>query len=131
MPVDLESLKSRVHLTASVDELSRVYDRVKQAIANLSTDERDSFLLIAEREILGARGHKATFKFGYNVYDNAPKCIICNSKVDKDNRGIIVISRWENSMLWVTYHEECLDGQFYEMDFDLLTGEVTSIIGLT
>ena len=129
MPIDLESLKSKIHLTASADELNRVYDRVKQAIADLSADERNSFLLIAEREILGARGHRVTVKFGHSNAVNNPPCIVCRRPVDATDWSLRIISRWENSQLWFTWHDFCIEHNELEFDYDVLTGQVVSPIG--
>jgi hypothetical protein len=130
MNINLSELKSTIGLDASVSDLSRLYDRVKESVSGLSETERYALLLIAEREILGERGHTMTLKFGYLDYDLAPKCSICKGTVDKSDRSIIVISRRESSQLWITYHEECLDGREYEMEFDLLSGKATSKLGL-
>ena len=128
--MDSEALKRTLHLSASTDHLDRLQEYVRNCLNGLDDADRIAFLLLAERETLAPRGHLATLKFGASVYSNAPKCVICGGKVARVDRNIIWTSRLESSQIWITYHDGCVDDDLLEFDYDILSGEVRSPIGL-
>jgi hypothetical protein len=107
-------------------------DRLSDAIEDLDDGEMQAALLLLERVILPPHGgHRATFKLGDADASNEPPCLICRRPVDRQDVALRVISRWENSQVWLTWHDYCLKGAEIEIDFDLLTGQPSSAIGFS
>jgi hypothetical protein len=101
-------------------------------MAELSIGERNIALLLLERHVLTLQGgHKVAVKFGHSNAVNNPRCIICRRPVDVTGWSLRIISRWENSQLWLTWHDHCLESSEVEIEYDLLTGKPTSPIGFT
>jgi hypothetical protein len=126
--VDLAQLKKSVRLTASLDELRRMYDKLADVLNGLGDAEQQCMLLIMERMVLGDLGHKCTIKFGKNSW-NGQNCCICGVPLEQEGRAVWLISRWENTSVMLCLCDEHAH-QAFEVDVDLLTGKFTSKIGL-
>lgn len=112
------------------DEAHRVSAPVLAAISHLDTAQKNAVLLLLERFILRDQaGHRCTVKFGHSDAVNNPPCIICRRPVDAADWSLRLISRWENTQFWITWHDYCAEGQEFEIDFDVLTGRPTSALG--
>jgi hypothetical protein len=126
--VDLAKLKKAVGLTASLDELQKMYDKLADLLSGSGSAEQQSMLLIMERLVLGDVGHKCTIKFGGNSW-NGQKCCICGVPLEQEGQAVWLISRWENTSVMLCLCDEH-SRQTFEVDVDLLSGRFTSKIGL-
>jgi hypothetical protein len=125
--IDLGNLKKQLQLTASIDELRKMYDKIDAFLAPLTVEQRQLCLLIMERLALGDKGHLGTLKFGHNTW-NGNKCCVCHVPLEQEGQAVWLISRWENSSVMLCLckvHAE----QTFEVDVDILTGALKSKIG--
>jgi hypothetical protein len=125
--IDLGKLKSDVHLTASIEKLNDLHGKALDCLKSLDAADQQSLLLIMERLVLGSRGHHATVKFGKNVW-SATICAVCGAPLDAKGQAFWLISRWENASRMLCWCETC-SKETFEVDIDILTGNVTSQIG--
>lgn len=112
------------------DEARQLLGAVSAAISTLDTAQKNAVLLVLERFVLKAQGgHRMSLKFGHSDAVNNPDCIICRRPVDSKQWSVRLISRWENTQLWITWHDYCLGPRELEIEYDILTGTPTSPVG--
>lgn len=126
--VDLATLKQTVGLSASLEELRKMHDKLADLLSGVGSAEQQDMLLIMERQVLGDTGHKCTIKFGHNSWDGQT-CCICGVPLEQEGQAVGLISRWENMSVMLCLCEQHAK-QTFEVDVDLLTGRFASEIGL-
>jgi len=125
--LDLGQMKRRINLDASVEKLRKLHDQAIEYLEPLDTEDQQLLLLVMERLVLGTVGHKATVKFGKNSW-NGQKCSVCRVPLEAEGQAVWLISRWENSSVSLCLCELHAQ-QTFEVDVDILTGELKSQIG--
>lgn len=125
--VNLAQLKTLPGVTASKEELQAMHDKLAGFINGLEDPEKRNMLLIMERIVLDGRGHKCTIKFGQNQW-SGQKCSVCGISLEQEGQAVWLISRWENSSVMLFLCDEHARDTF-EVDADLLTGELMTEIG--
>jgi hypothetical protein len=120
----------RCRLVMDIEDGRKIAKAATSSITNLDTEERNAALLLLERYVLNSQGgHKVTVAFGHSNAANNPRCIVCRRSVDQTDWSLRITSRWEVTLLWVTWHDACLENAELEFDYDLLNGEIVSPIG--
>lgn len=125
--IDLAGIKKAVGLQAPLEKLRVLHDQVFEVVNKQSPEDKECTLLILQRLVLEKQGHLCTIKFGQNSW-NGQRCCICGVPLEQEGQAVWLISRWENSSrmlcLCDTHSQET-----FEVDVDMLTGEIRSQIG--
>ncbi len=128
----IQELIEKVRLDIDLAGARELLQRVTRAFTGLDEAQRNIALLLLEREILNPNGgHTTSLKFGTSDAINNPDCIVCRRPVRREpgDVSLRIISRWENTQLWITWHIACVDTEI-ELEYNMLDGTVTSSVGL-
>jgi hypothetical protein len=120
----------RCNLGIGLDQARGIAAAASAPLAGLSVEDRNIALLLLECFVRKAQGgHRVTVTFGHSDAGNNPRCIVCKRAVDETGWSLRIISRWDNTQLWITWHDICLGHHELEFDYDLLTGDIVSPVG--
>jgi hypothetical protein len=135
MDADLRAIAERVvreqRLDMPLDEAEELIGSTASPFEALTQTQRNAALLMLERLVLTPTGgHKARVRIGNHPASNTPPCMICRRPVGRDDWSFSLLSHWEITQIWLSWHQECLAGTEVEQEFDLMTGEPRSYLGL-
>ena len=117
-------------LSTNVDHARDIGQRALEPLESMDVADRNLALLLLERFVLEhPNGHRVNVKFGHSDAVNKPDCIVCHRPVTAEDWSVTIISRWEESYLWVTWHSDCIENAELEFEFDILDGRITSAVG--
>ena len=116
-------------LNTNLEEARDVANRSTRPLQAMDLATRNLALLLLERFVLNSQGgHRVTIKFGHSDAMNNPDCLVCRRPISHEDWSLRIVSRWEYTQLWVTWHTYCVTSEV-ELDFNILDGRSTSSLG--
>ena len=116
---------------AGDDEVSEIITASLAPFHDADTARRNIGLYALERYILTDHGgHRFNVRLSRDPAMNTPNCWICRRPVARGDWSLELRSEWENTFIWLTWHEYCMEGADVEQAFDLLSGRAISQVGL-
>ena len=119
-------------LSIEVDEAERIFESIVTPWNQLDTGQKNAMLLIMERYVLNEQhGHRLSIRLGQSDAVNNPDCLVCRRPVEATDWSVRIYSVWESALIWLTWHDYCLENAEVGQDFDLLTGLAATPLGFT
>jgi hypothetical protein len=116
---------------AGPNEVSEIVAASIQPFRDADSASRNIGLYAVERYVLGDQGgHRFNIRLGRDPAANAPNCWVCRRPIARGDWSLELRSRWEITLIWLTWHDYCAEGNDIEQEFDLLSGVPTSQVGL-
>jgi len=116
---------------AGETEVGEIVTTAIEPYRDADVARRNLALFALERFVLDDQGgHRFDVRLGKARAANSPTCWVCRRPVAQGDYSLELRSRWEQTLVWLTWHDYCLDGPDAEQEFDLLSGAPTSHIGL-